>query len=143
MGILGQAGVRKEPFDRTWTDVGVLTFTGAALAPAASTQRWTFTVPSNKRAILSYAQCWIYRVTAAAPVAEVLDSVKYTPSGGTIRDILVATTLKNAIADEAHAEFGSAFTMQAGDVIAGFTADGGTGGTVTHRVNAQVDQFDA
>lgn len=142
MAVLGQAGVRKEPFDRTWVDVGVLAANTGPVAPHGSTSRWSFTCPSNKRATVGFAQVWWYRNTAAAPVGEISDKVFYTPSGGTIRVVLEAVSIKNAIGDEAHAEMGAQLTLQSGDVLSGFTYDLGTGGTSTFRVTAQVNQYD-
>jgi len=72
-GVLGAQ--RPEPHDRNPVRQ-TLTYSGTGIAPHATTQRFSYTVPSGKKAIVLAAQANLQRATAATTAAITRASVQ-------------------------------------------------------------------
>jgi hypothetical protein len=141
--MIGQVGAsRPQYYDRTATPT-MDQFGTSGAAPHASTVRWTYTVPSGKKAYLEWVNAWLRRVTAAAPVGRATSVINYTPSGGAAGSIVIARHINNAV-DAVDRDGGSvgAF-LGAGDVVNASTEDLSTGGTVDYLVVSKRAEFDA
>jgi hypothetical protein len=111
--------------------------------PHSDTQRWTYTVPSGKKAMLEYASAYVRRSAAATTVGRVQASIRVTPSGGGVHTITIAQILTNNVGDSDRMDLGQGFLLFAGDKIEGYTEDTSTGGTVNILLRAKLTEFDA
>ena len=112
-------------------------------APHALVQRWSYTVPSGKKAFIEMAGAYVVRVTVATTAGLVYDRVQYQVSGGSAFSILWALLYTNTIGDKDRADVGHSLILNAGDAIFGWTGDASENGTVTHQILAKVTEFDA
>jgi hypothetical protein len=118
-------------------------FIQTAVAPHATTSRWSYTVPAARKCQLEMAQQQILRETAAAPVNFVSNVVRYTPSGGALTTLIRIDSLLNTVGATAQAILGGAVTGYPGDQFEGVTSDASTGGTNTFVTTAKFTEFDA
>lgn len=113
----------------------------AVIAPAGSTVRFTYTVPTAKKAYCEQGTVWLRRVTVAAPVGRADCRFVYTPSGGGANALVMAVIYGN-VADAADRDaLSSAFIMLAGDVMQFYTSDASTGGTVDFFGSLKATEF--
>jgi len=115
----------------------------ATLGPHSSTQRWSYTVPAGKKALVEFSIACLLRVTAASTVGEAYAYVYYTPSGGTGGSLFEVRLLTNGIGDGKSLIVGQGIMMFAGDQLLGFTGDGSTGGTIEYVIAVKITEFDA
>jgi len=117
----------------------------AETGPHAATERWTYTVPSGKKALVEVLQCVVKRTVAATTPLTPYTRISYTPSGGTERSLLTAILLsaENAVKDKMESGIGATLTMFVGDRIRAMSADAGTGGTCFYLAAGKVTEFDA
>jgi len=111
---------------------------GAGISPHSDTERWTYTVPAGKKAIVESLQTTMIRKTAA------------TTAGRPYAHIIVAgiaflkaVIIGNAIGDRSDPTVGPAMVLVAGETITANTADDSTGGTVDFFVAMTATEFDA
>jgi len=115
----------------------------AAQSPHAFTERWSYTVPAGRKALVSELQLYFYRRTAATTVGLVYAyiQVNFVSGGGWVA-VLVQEMVTNNVGDKDHAEVGLLLFLSAGDVIRGADADGSTGGTVSFGESATLTEYD-
>jgi len=132
---------RPVPIDRN-AAITVNLYSSANLAPHATTERWTQTVASGKKAQISTILTNIIRCTAAttADFAYAQVSVNITGSNDAI---MVSQMGHNTVGYGDHAVTGEAGTYSAGSVIKGFTNDASTGGSIRVWVGATIMVYDA
>lgn len=114
-----------------------------ATGPHTTTQRYSYTVPAGKRAIVEFIEQHIRRDTAAAPVGIVQVFHQYTPFGGSLSNFSITALATNGALDNISQNFSVGKGMAAGDVISGSTNDVGTGGTLTYVLGMAIVEFDA
>lgn len=131
---------RPQPWDRS-PSVKVSATGIASLAPAGSTQRWSYTVPVNTKSFVSMAQINA-RVNAVATTGGLFNGwLQYTPNGGTGALILLAQCFNNALNASDDALLASGAVLQAGDQVTDNTSDTSVGGTVAHSAALVVTEF--
>lgn len=118
-------------------------YSSGAIAPHGITERWTYTVPTGKKAFVQSLLAVAQRITAAAPVSQYAALVTVTPNGGTLARVLLALLLTNNVGDSAREHYGASGALAAGDVLASSTVDLSTGGTVDYNLSAWYIEFDA
>jgi len=112
------------------------------VAPHFSTQRWTYTVPTSKKAYIENVNAMAVRTVVATTVGRVCDYVVYYPSGGGSLWLTEAEFIKNAVGDSDKNNIACPITMLVGDTVTGFTSDDSTAGTVDHFLMAKITEFD-
>jgi hypothetical protein len=129
-------------YDRNPSQV-LLWWTVNNQAPHAETVRWTYTVPSGKKAMLEALDGLICIITAATTAGRRSIYVKLTrPSVGSAF-IFNLQILTNNVGDVQTKGLGTSLLMLAGDILEGYTSDGSTGGTADYRLMAKITEFDA
>lgn len=113
------------------------------VAPHAETDRWTYTVPSNKKAWLSTVCLQMTRVTVAAPIGKYYALMYYQPAGGSNFAFLYISSFANVAGDERLLTISPQMGLIAGDRLDCATQDLSTGGTVEYFEAATVATFDA
>lgn len=135
---------RQDWFDRNPTPrIFLYASAFVGIAPAAFTQRWTYTTPAGKKFYVQSTFLTATRVTAAAPVGMCGAELQYTPSGGAATTLLQSLNLQNTIGASQSYSLGAGVVMLAGDTLTGNTFDFSTGGTVAYVATVQGIEFDA
>jgi len=114
-----------------------------AIAPHATVNRWTYTVPSGRKARAELTFLWIYRDTAASSVGIASIFIKYAPkttNDATIVQLDFDNNTVNAILDNSQ---NLQLMMQETDQIYEEDKDSGTGGTVSFLDVFKGTEFDA
>lgn len=129
---------RPEWYDRNPLAVGAL-YESGALAPHATTQRFIYTVPAGRRAVIHSALAAVMRDTAAAPLgsaqALVTTDVSARFTAPQLRDNTVGAVAQQVLAPGA--------ILPAGGVVEGYTTDNSTGGTCLFWLSFSATEFDA
>lgn len=122
----------------------VLSYIFRAVAPAGSTLRATYTVPTDKKAFLETSQLDVVRSAAATTPSFVAFLLRQTPSGGTAQEIQWAQIQDNhnAVGDRNTVFWASSIMLLEGDVLAMTTLDSSTGGAIDYLGIAKVNEFD-
>jgi len=113
------------------------------VAPHSVTTRWSYQVPSGKKALLEVVQARVTRSLAATTAGLANSSIGLIPSGGTRKAIALATIRSNTLWDKEGATIGSAVALRTGDEIDYRTDDSSTGGTCDYIGAYKVTEFDA
>ena len=142
MKLYGAQSAGNNPIDRKPTQVQ-LQYSATGVAPHAATQRATYTVPANRKAQITGIKVFAMRLTAAGAVGIVQAYVQYTPSGGTAGILALAQFDTNSVGDKDKDSQPAQHTMSAGDILAIFTADGSTTGTVNYDEYVTIIEFAA
>jgi hypothetical protein len=124
-------------YDRTPLAVTIFNTT-TDTAPAGSTVRATYTVPTNRKAFVTHGTLQTIRVTAATTSAR---AEEYAVLAGLIAAI--ASIENNAVGTQASIGFGSGYVVLAGQVVQLTTNDGSTAGTLTFVGALGILEFDA
>lgn len=132
---------------RNWYDKNPLVisqFYGAnGLAPHADVQRWAYTVPAARRAMLEFGLAQYIKETVSGAAAWAQSYIRYTPSGGSNSVILSAASTSVGVGAGQTIAVGFNSVLLAGDAISGRSQDGMTGGTATIQIAAKATEFDA
>lgn len=132
---------RGQYYDRNRTSVS-MTYNVAAVAPAGFTTRWTYTVPSGRRAFIESIFALQYVAAASAPVGKVTAEILATSN--TVQAILVSTLDGvGTLGTSKSANAGNSGVLIAADNLASQTADVGTGGSKDYKLSTVVTEFDA
>lgn len=133
---------RPQFYDRS-AATNVLAFDQGGVAPHGDTIRATYTVPVNKKAWMDTVFMRTERTGAAAPVAVVRVSCRYTPSGGS--SVLLAHILHrdNTLAIDRTSSLTAMGYLSTGDTVALHTSDSSTGGANDYTLAAKFTEFDA
>ncbi len=133
---------RPTPGDRSPL-IKALTANAPAVAPHASTQRLTYTVPASRKCLITHAAAEILRNTAAAPVGIYGVAQNIAPLAGGFAGIVLINALTNAVGDRYTERSNPQHIMLAGDIFNANDSDLGTGGTVTYTHNFMGVEHDA
>lgn len=140
MNILYPAGVRREYFDRNPL-VTNFYFELPNVAPHGNTNRLTYTVPANRRALICAAELDFFRGTAATTSGKVWEQLTIF-DGSLIRGVIWITLFTNNIGDARQvvaSNFGWLLAAQRVDIN---TQDASTGGVLDYRGSFQILEFD-
>lgn len=110
----------------------------------AATERWTYTVPKNRKAFLELAVCRIMRLTASTtdPQEKVTDYIAYKPKDQNqsyLVDVEFIDAKVNAFRGDSIAQ---SMILFEGDNLKGYTADLNSNGTCDHMVIVKLTEFD-
>jgi len=133
---------RPEWYDRN-PITKIFNYNGANVAPHAITQRFTYTVPAGKKAIIEAALVYFYKRTVQTTLGLVGAYIDVNLGGAGAQVLLSQEMYTNNVGDKDHTELGTTMLLSAGDIIRGFTFDLGTGGGVTYILAVMVTEYDA
>jgi hypothetical protein len=129
-------------YDRN-PSIQVKNYSATEMFPHFITLRWSYTVPSGKKAFLELGDIEVVRAAAATTVGRVKAAITYTPSGGSEVNVIVVEIRTNGVGDRAGKTLGQAFVMSAGDSINAYTEDTSSGGSIDYYLSAKITEFDA
>jgi len=135
------ASPRAEWYDRNPADASQDYY--GSLSPHVVTTRWSYTVPSGKKAWVQIATIFCMRRTAATTMGEVYVFLVIVPSGGSLKRLMIACFVDNTVWVKDKAYGGVGILLRAGDAVNANTADSSTGGTVDYYCGAKITEFDA
>jgi len=110
-------------------------YTSDGTAPHLQTDRWEYTVPNDRIAIILLLELQVIRTTAAAPAGLMDLHICYTPQGEVVLPLTVAMVLDNTVGAKGERTLGSPIILWPGDYIVCHTADASTGGDGSYRCN--------
>lgn len=141
-GESGSDQASRQWYDRTPATKGK-SYGASGVAPHVATQRWTYTVPANRKAMLESAQIVQMRETAAGPVGRSSSYIATTTSDAVSAVAAYAVMILNAVGNPIADSKPLQAVLIAGDVVSGNTEDLSTGGTVFYQCNAKLTEYDA
>jgi hypothetical protein len=118
-------------------------YVGSAVAPHSATSRWSYTVPSGKKAMVELLRGSAIRDAAANTVDEVWIYIQLIPGGQSAAYIIFTRLLTNNVGDKVEFSIGQSMILLPGDQIFAYTADSSTGGAVHYELTAKITEFDA
>jgi len=121
----------------------LLSYMGYGVAPHVNTTRWTYTVPTGKKALNEFLHAKVRRATAATTASIPVSCVWDTPAGGSITELMHAAIRTNNVGDKDDVTVGQTITLLVGDALTALTVDGSTGGTCDYVLVAKITEFDA
>lgn len=142
MARILSGGSRPAWFDRNPVQVPK-NYYSTAIAPHTLTTRWTYTVPTGKKALLEFALVKAIRSVAATTAGTVYAYLSLTPSGLTVVVLGVIELMANSVGDHDASLVGQSIVLGAGDALLAATLDTSTGGTVDYSLAAKLTEFDA
>jgi len=115
------------------------------VGPHSETERWSYTCPSGKKAMVEVLFTRAVRLEAATTPQNVFADIAFKPSGGVEKYILAAIipSAQNNVGDRDMATIAASLMLMPGDKIRAITADAGTGGTVQYLITVKLTEFDA
>jgi hypothetical protein len=118
-----------------------LAFVAFDVAPHAFTQRWSYTVPAGRMALLAFFECGVWRAGAPTTAGRARAQVLIVRGVANVVAIAQITPVSTQNMDS----FSSAPLMVLTDgwTVYGYTEDTSTGGTVNYAVSALIQEFDA
>ena len=133
------AGARGAYYDRNPLEVLTLGYQINGLAPAALTQRATYTVPTGRKAFVNDLSADINRATAAGASGKISAIIHRSTASGQWR----LSLFNNVVGASATKASGVNRTLLAAAVIVINTEDLSTTGTVDFDIFAYITEFDA
>jgi hypothetical protein len=114
------------------------------VAPHASTERATYTVPAGRKAVVETLSAMLHRAAASTGTWQYFGNWQLTSAAGQ-QTFLLECRSSDTTANATRIEnIGLALVMQAGDRLAFLTADAGSsGGNVEYQGDAKLTEFDA
>jgi len=110
--------------------------------PHTLIERFSYTCPANKKAMVEVMSCRVERRTAATTASTAMAVFNFTPSGGTGYYILKSVIYSNGVGDKEYTALGTTLMMFAGDKIQAMDYDASTGGTVDYYHALKITEFD-
>jgi len=118
-------------------------YVAGTVAPHTSTQRWSYTCPSGKKAMVEVLMANVMRDSAATTVGVAESGVFLSPGGSGSVIIVSAEILENTVGARNYFSLGVSLTLLATDVISGSTFDASTGGTCRYQLSYKIIEYDA
>ena len=113
------------------------------VAPHATTERWSYTVPKGKKAFIEYIGVLIQRITAAGTPGQVTACIDLGVEDATPVSMMAAILITNTAGDIDRDSIGQSLTLNAGEVLKCSTTDLSITGTVRYICVAKITEFDA
>lgn len=121
----------------------VYNFQANGIAPHPTATRWTYAVPTGRKAIVEVYGGTLMRTAVATNVYDYEADITYVPSGVTGASVMKLMSYDNTGAVNLTSNLSASLTMFEGDTIRGGDYDASTGGTVTYYTYIKVTEYDA
>ncbi|SRR6266542_2012916 len=141
LGYIALGNKNKGWFDRNGI-TKAFNYYQVIITPHAATERWSYTVPAGKKAIVEFQNIHLIRWAVAGPAALANCWTRCTLVATGIANHLFAAILTNGVGDKDSYQSNSQFVLNAGDVISFSTGDGSTGGSMNYFGVCKVTEFD-
>ena len=142
MKVSSFAVARPVYYDRNSSTFGK-SYEASAIAPHATTTRWSYTVPAGKAAYVEACGGMMWR-DGIATVASLAQTVFNTVTSDTVTaTVLQNRTYTNTGNDPVMFSLSQLAFLKAADVFGVNTFDGSTGGSFQYGMYAKFTQFDA
>jgi hypothetical protein len=132
------------PIRQDWYDRGMVfinnRYRGASVAPHAETSRWTYTVPTAKRAVITYFSLQVLRQTAATTLGNAYAYIGF--SGAVVATVFDLGLYNNTVGEKSILSSHPFIVIPAATVVTGFTSDDSTGGAMNYIVILSLHEFD-
>lgn len=128
-------------YDRNATTI-LKSVVSSSVGPHGGTNRWTYTVPTGRKASVQGTRNFVQRTAAAAPVGQVQSYFNFLPAAGGAGQLGVIELFTNTVNDGADQTWSSLGDLLAGDGLTGSDSDASTGGTVTFTQTAKIVEYD-
>lgn len=115
------------------------------VTPHGATERWSYTVPAGKKAMVEALQCAVRRVTTATNPGPAWMRVYVKPAGASEQTLLLAflSTTDNTVGSRMECSIGASLTLFPGDQIRAVSFDLSDSGTILYLASAKLTLFDA
>lgn len=113
------------------------------VAPHATTTRWSYTVPSGKKAFIEFITCMVHKSIVSTSADNAVAQIRITPSGGSATIILITLIRTSAVGSRDRGDIGQGPILLAGDLIEAQTYDINADGNVDYAVVSKITEFDA
>jgi hypothetical protein len=141
LGLLDPA--RLQPWYQPHFQPIDLLYSAANIAPHAITDRFTYTVPANRIAMVRSGWIQIMRDAAPGVVDRAVAVIfKKSVGGVTVCILFDIEEITAVVGIPRTGSIGESMILVAGEQLIGRTYDLSTGGTYTYRVSADVAEFD-
>jgi len=132
-----QVSPRAEWFDRN-PALQISGWGSDSVSPHGLTQRFSYTVPSGKKALITLMNVSIMRVLAGttADIAQINIQLQ-------AQVIILLEIKSNTIGDGRYVGVGTLSLLNAGQTLTGYTFDSSTGGTIAYWMELSLTTFDA
>ena len=142
MPEIGQSQIIRSP----WYDRNPLVITrsfSSILGPHAAFAHWIYTVPANRKCMISSTMVGGFRFTNPSVSGEWLVSININNASELVEFISFASNIGESFGIASNFVQGNQILLSAGDAIRGFTSDVATGGSVRLAVSMGGTEFDA
>jgi len=134
---------RLQPWYQTNFTVSNQQYQAGSVAPHAVTQRFAYTVPANRIAIVMQSYNLIMRQTVPTTAGEVAATlVIEDPAGTLVNRFTDVREISATVGIPRYTAVGQGAIATAGQLITGHTADASTGGTYRYLLTANIMVFD-
>lgn len=123
--------------DRNPTTV-VRSYAAGGVAPHPETDRWTYTVPTGRRAAVTYAEADVFRDAAPSTLGVITVSIYYNNNL-----VLRSIVWNNTVGARDFKLMTGLMVLNPGDTLRATTEDSSTGGSANYRISAMIVEFDA
>lgn len=136
------ASARATPGDRNPATIGTVSVV-TAVAPHGATQRILYTVPANRKCLITAFQVYFERLTVAAPVGQVEYYVRINAAAAVNVRLSQITALTNNIGDFRQQSNSPQLNLLATESISTVSSDASTGGTGFYSAGFAGTEYDA
>ena len=142
MKIFSGQPARSSEYDRT-PAVKAIFYQASGVAPHIATSRASYTVPAGRKARVTSYKLQTDRATAATTAGKVGVYALYTPSGQGALTVRLSYSLSNTVGFTDEINSPGFDILLPGDVLAIYTVDASTGGTMNYDLAVNILEFDA
>ena len=135
-------GPRLEWYDRNPQHV-LVGYSAEAVAPHSVVARWSYTVPTGKKAFIEIMHATLQRAVAATTADIAFASLSLWPEGEAILVPIIAWIRENDVGNKDRAVMGQGAILLTGDLVQGATMDDSDGGSIDYNVSGKITEFDA
>jgi len=140
MDIVNAASARAQYYDRS-AEGFILGYGGSGVGPHGTTVRGSYTVPANRKTLVSSISMELFRESTTAANARYQARVKYTPFGGVASNLMLMKSYNRLINFVLFGSISPSFVMYPGDVISIDTIDESAAGTVDYQSYCILTEF--
>jgi len=117
-------------------------YLSTAVAPHASTSRWSYTVPAAKKSKIGHGQANLLRDVASGTPGVAVAYINITPSGGAASTLAYSTGTAGGANTGQNTVVGGGQYLEAGDSAEAKSADPSTGGSYVIALLMTITEFD-
>jgi hypothetical protein len=133
-------------YDRNATSI-TNNYAAATIAPHGATNRWTYTVPSGRKAFLEFAEVQVIMETVPTVTAtqSAQSYLQVTTAAGSTKLIMLAMLYGATVVQGSRdtVALGGSMELQPAEVLIGTTVNSFTAGSCWHFLTTKLSEFDS